>query len=792
MLASGHLRRPSFAGASIVLQGTISRVSDSGHIARLDAWRGRRRERRQARPRVRKLRLALIVSGLAVLAAVSTLFGMMMAVASDLPKLENRRIFQLKQKRNSKLVDVRGRPLGILTSNQNVVLSHYDDVAPVMRNAMIAIEDARFYTNDGFDLRGTGRAFVQDIVKRGAVQGGSTITQQFVKNQLAAQGNRTILEKLREAALAYHLTRKWTKERILTEYLNSTYFGNGAYGVESAARVYFGKAHPGCGTTGRPFCAKVLTPVQAASLAGMVANPSGYDPLVNASAFIARRNTVLRRMLEQHYIRRTQYDEAIRARAPSQADLSPPEEKTASPYFTSWVRQVIVNRLGPVKAFYGNLKIYTSIDLDLQRAAENAVGRWLSGPGLPSASLVAIDNKTGEVRAMVGGPDYARQPFNLATQGQRQPGSSFKPFTLSVALEHGYTLGSSLSSRRKVFTVPHTRGKEKFVVNNYEGDYTGSNTLAGALAESDNSIFAELGIRVGTRRVARMAQRMGIRTPVSHNLAMTLGGLRQGVTPLDMAHAYETLAEGGQRVVNPKLGSDHGGPIGIHKIVDAAGRTITTNKPDYRRVMPPAVAQQVTQAMEGVVTSGTGRAAAIPGFAAGKTGTTENYGDAWFVGWNGKYTVAVWVGFPHSVKSMATLFHGAAVAGGTYPALIWHDFMTAAEALDHERHPDRPEPTTTATTPAPAVATPSYSAPATVAPATPAPVTPAPQVTPAPATPAPAPAPAPAGAGPAAGAGGTGTGGTGGTGAGTGGTGATGATGTGTAGGTGGGATPSG
>src|SRR3954452_7725983 len=714
-------------------------MSGNGHIARLDAWRGRRRERRQGRPRVRKLRLALILSGLSVLAVVSMLFGMMMAVASDLPKLENRKIFQLREKRNSTLVDVRGRPLGILTGNQNVVLVHYDDIAPVMRSAIIAIEDQRFYSNDGFDLKGMGRAVVQDILHQGAVQGASTITQQFVKNQLAAQGNRTIFEKLREAALAYHLTRKWTKERILTEYLNSTYFGNGAYGIESAARVYFGKAHPGCGQSKEnPYCAKLLTPVEAASLAGMVANPSGYDPLLHPQAFTERRNTVLQRMVEQHYISQRQYDQYSKVSPPTQDDISPPAEKTAAPYFTSWVRQVIVDRLGPVKAFYGNLKIYTSLDLDLQQAADNAVNAYLANPDGPTASLVAIDNKTGEVRAMVGGRDYAEEPFNLASQGQRQPGSSIKPFTLATALQHGYTLYSVLPSQRKVFTVPNSRGKEKFVVNNFESSYSGSNTLAGGLAKSDNSIFAELGIRVGTRKVARTAMDAGIRTPVSHNLAMTLGGLKQGVTPLDMAHAYETFQQGGQRVFNPKLGADDAGPIGIDKVKDASGKTILVNHPDYRRIMPKEVADQVTEAMRGVITSGTGRQAAIPGFVAGKTGTTENYGDAWFVGFNDKYTVAVWVGYPNATKSMATLYHGGPVEGGTYPAEIWHNFMTAAMAIEQQRHPDAPAPVdTTPTTPtytppstsysAPTYSTPTYTppSPSYTAPATPtAPTTP--------------------------------------------------------------------
>src|SRR3954452_18458234 len=216
------------------------------------------------RPKVKKLRLTLIVLGLGGLALVSTVFGMMMAVASDLPQLANEPRF--RHARNSTLVDAHGRPLGLVVSNQNLVLVGYDQISPAMRHAIISIEDRRFYTNSGVDIRGIARAFVQDVVNRGSVQGGSTITQQFVKNALEAQGNRTVFQKLREAALAYHLTRKWSKEKILTEYLNAIYFGNGAYGVESAARVYFGADHPGCGTHGQPSCASLLKPEEAALL----------------------------------------------------------------------------------------------------------------------------------------------------------------------------------------------------------------------------------------------------------------------------------------------------------------------------------------------------------------------------------------------------------------------------------------------------------------------------------------------------------------------------------------------
>src|SRR4051812_48647022 len=267
---------------------------------------------RPPRPKVKKLRLTLIVLGLGGLALVSTVFGMMMAVASDLPQLENEPRF--RHARNSTLLDAHGRSLGLVVSNQNLVLVGYDQISPAMRHAIISIEDRRFYTNSGVDIRGIARAFVQDVVHKGSVQGGSTITQQFVKNALEAQGNRTVFQKLREAALAYHLTRKWSKEKILTEYLNAIYFGNGAYGVESAARVYFGgkgAEHEVCGTRGQPNCASLLRPEEAALLAGMVSTPSAYDPVAHWPAAMARRNVVLRKMLDQGFITRSDYQRGL-------------------------------------------------------------------------------------------------------------------------------------------------------------------------------------------------------------------------------------------------------------------------------------------------------------------------------------------------------------------------------------------------------------------------------------------------------------------------------------------------
>jgi penicillin-binding protein 1A len=352
-----------------------------------------------------------------------------------------------------------------------------------------------------------------------------------------------------------------------------------------------------------------------------------------------------------------------------------------------------------------------------------------------------------------------------------------KPFILAEALRQGIGPGSVWPSRKQIFTVPGTKGQDKFVVNNFENRYSGTNTLAGALTASDNSVFAAVGIRVGTKKISRLARQMGIRTPVSSNLAMTLGGLRQGVTPLDMAHAYETFAADGLRVTGT-LGSSRAGPVGVRSVATLArdGRpslVVARNELRRRRVLSKATAQTAVGIMSTVVQRGTGKRAALADgtFAAGKTGTTENSGDAWFVGFTDRMTVAVWVGYPDKLRPMLTEFAGRPVEGGTYPALIWHDFMTAANRIVDDRNrrerirkglPPEPETrtTTTAPTPPPAVAP---SAPAeggdvpeppapqttpsgggTTAPATPAPTpTPAPAPAPAP-TPAPTPAPAPA------------------------------------------------
>src|SRR4051794_7648973 len=358
---------------------------------RLRLWRRRRRPKRF---KVRKLRLLMVLFFLGILAVVSALFGMFMAVASDLPPLEE------PAHQPSVIVDARGREIGTLTGNERRIYLSENEIAPAMKHAIVAIEDRRFYTNSGVDLRGIARAAVEDVRNKRGVQGASTIPQQFVKISLAAENQRTVFQKLREAALAYQLTRKWSKDRILRNYLNTIYFGNGAYGIESAARTYFYFNHDKCGDRQQPMCASVLEPQEAALLAGMVASPSAYDPVAHPVAARQRRDLVLLRMLQQGYLTRQLYDTAKAQKLPTAFDLTFPKEDTDFPYFTSWVKQQVVDRLGGGQqgaqlAFEGGLKVTTTIDSRLQRAAEQAVRETLPLENGPRASLVAISNDDG-------------------------------------------------------------------------------------------------------------------------------------------------------------------------------------------------------------------------------------------------------------------------------------------------------------------------------------------------------------------------------------------------------------
>ncbi|MEZ5156757.1 MAG: transglycosylase domain-containing protein [Solirubrobacterales bacterium] len=745
------------------LRQRLARIRDG------EGWRRPPADGR-SRPRIKKLRALLVVIGLGLLAIVSWVFGVMMAVAQDLPDLEARAQYDAAQ--NSVVLASDGTPLATLTGNEKRILVESDEISPSVKQAVVAIEDERFYEHRGIDYLGIARALQQDILSGGAVQGGSTITQQFVKNALEAQGSRTVLQKLREAALAYQIERQWSKDKILTNYLNNIYFGNGAYGIEAAARTYFGDAHPGCGDPDRR-CAAVLTPVESAMLAALISSPTAYDPVNNPMDAQSQRNVVLQKMRDQGVLEVSDDDfqAMLDTPVPTKKDIQPPTVDSKAPYFTDWLRQQIVDKYGAGQAFGGGLVVKSTLDYGLQQAAEQAVADNVGGLG-PTSAVVAIDNGSGEVLAMVGGQDFNESPFNLATNGQRQPGSSFKPFTLVTALKEGHSPDQTFESAPQALpfkaTVKTKNGKRKevtdlFRVNNYDDNYLGSASIATATTYSDNSVYAQLGLEVGINDIVKTAHDLGISSKLDDNPALILGGLKRGVTPLEMAYAYNTLANGGVRISGTEASRGNGkGPVAIDKVVNQDDKPVPDNlggsgenEKVTDQVIDPSVAQTATDILRTVVTSGTGERAQVgDDYIWGKTGTTDNNADAWFVGANEDITVAVWVGYPDGATPMETEFGGLPVDGGTIPTLIFNDVVTAWDGLQASRDAEDGETSTDTTT-----TTETYVPPATtVAPATtaPAPTTPAP-AEPAPATPGPDPATP---ATPDTGAGGTSAGGT--------------------------------
>jgi penicillin-binding protein 1A len=548
-----------------------------------------------------------------------------------------------------------------------------------MKHAIVAAEDKRFYEHRGIDLRGMARALWTDVSSHGTVQGGSTITQQFVKNAFLTS-QKTIGRKLFEAALAWQLEQRWSKDRILTAYLNTVYFGNGAYGVEQASRIYF--HHP----------AAQMRPSEAALLAGIPEDPSLWDPVAHPKTAKARRNFVLRQLYQQGYITLSQYGDGKDDPMPNPAKVNlPSTQGQAAPYFANYVKDQLVKQYGPSKAFGGGLRVKTTLDVDLQKAAREAIASVLPGsvrsPSYgPTAAMVVLDAKDGSVLAMVGGANYHRSQFNLATQGERQPGSSFKPFVLATALKEGIAPTSIFTSSKKVTINADGR---LWQVNNYEGEALGPIDLSKAIAYSDNSVFSQLTALVGPGQVRDTATELGIPNLKGY-FAIGLGA--EPATPLEMARAYTSFANGGARIDGSIFGNV---PRAVDCLTDARGVCVEPNRPvTGKQVLTNTQAETIGQMLQGVVQYGTGKAAAIPGWQiAGKTGTTENYGDAWFVGYtpptvgvDGKthqYVTAVWVGYPNNLVPMLTEFHGHPVAGGTFPALIWKAFMTKAIAVKH-------------------------------------------------------------------------------------------------------------
>jgi penicillin-binding protein 1A len=620
----------------------------------------RNRSETRRRRRIRKLRLLALLAVLLVLASTAFAYGAVVAVSGQLRGLDPFRQ-ATKQQVDGYVYAADGHTiLAVLRGSQSRVLVQSQQISPWIKQAIVAVEDKRFYEHRGIDIRGMTRALWADIRHSNALQGGSTITQQFVKNQLVGN-EKSVTRKLKEAVLAHELesgAHHWTKDRILTAYLNTIYFGNGAYGIERAARTYFGHD------------ALKLTLPEAALLAGIPEDPSLYDPVAHPRTAKARRLTVLRLMLEQQVITPGQFRGAVRAPMPNPRDVHLSGVVGQAPYFGQYVKAQLLAKLPAKRVYGGGLRVHTTIDLGLQRLARDAIDKWLPSQDGPQAALVAINPANGAVLAMYGGRSFHTSQFNLAVQGERQPGSSFKPFVLATALGQGIAPQTTFVSK----PISIFLGDRYWPVNNFEGEYLGPIDLRTAIAASDNSVFAQLTKLVGPQNVVTTAHRMGITGHLDPVFSIGLG--TQAVNPLEMARAYGTFANGGYRIDGKAFGDE---PRAITSIDAVDGKVAYANAPVKKQVLTPAEDELLTQLLEGVVTSGTGKAAALPGYTvAGKTGTTENYGDAWFVGYTPQLVTAVWVGYPNTLRPMLTEYHGRAVAGGTFPAQIWKTFMQAA------------------------------------------------------------------------------------------------------------------
>ncbi|MDQ3867427.1 MAG: PBP1A family penicillin-binding protein [Actinomycetota bacterium] len=614
----------------------------------------RRRERKPRKRRVRKLRLLALASVLGLVCAVSFVYGLVTAIASEIPRLDPRNEAELQEDGYVYASDGK-TVLAVLRGRESRIVVDSEEIAPVVKQAIVAVEDRRYWEHRGVDVRGIARAVWADLREKEAVQGGSTITQQFVKNQYR-WSDRTISRKLKEAALAWQLERRWSKDRILTAYLNTVFFGNGAYGIEMAAQVYFRKH------------ARDLDLAEAALLAGIPANPVAYDPVANRRAARARRQTVLQLMLAQGLITERDLERASRRRLPRPQEVRLPRTRGPAQHFVEYVKQQLISHYGSGELFGGGLRVTTSIDLELQKRARHAVEKWLGPLHGPSAALVAIDPRDGRVLAMYGGGSFRESQFNLAVQGERQPGSAFKPFVLATALGMGISPETTFESKPTVINL----GDKLWSVENYEGSYLGTIDLVDATTYSDNAVYAQLTALVGPGNIRRMAHELGIASPLDDYFAIGLGA--EAVNPLEMARAFSTFANGGARVDGEVLGNR---PRAVLRVVD--GDRVEKNAPVKEQILDPNEAATMNAILETVVEEGTGERAALADRpAAGKTGTTENYGDAWFVGYTPQLAVAVWVGYPNKLLPMLTEFHGAPVAGGTYPALIWKTFMQEA------------------------------------------------------------------------------------------------------------------
>jgi penicillin-binding protein 1A len=574
---------------------------------------------------------------------------------------------------NSFVYAADGSLLGSIPAERNREPVTAADMSLWIRKATIAIEDRRFFHHGGIDLEGIARAAVADLKAGEIVEGGSTITQQLVRN-LYISRERTVQRKVKEACLATKLDRVWSKQRILTTYLNQVYYGNHAYGIEAAAQTYFSEP------------AKKLNLSQAALLAGLTQAPSVDDPFTAPRRVLARQREVLAAMLDTGVISPRRYRKAFATKVV----LRPGRlyEKIREPYFFGYVRDQLIRTYGAQQVRSGGLKIYTTIVPRYQRLAEKAIRDTLTEPSDPAAALISISPRTGAIRAMTAViPNRPKNQFNLLSQARRQPGSTFKTFVLTAAVAQGINPDStyyvSAPFTYKVHPAGNCDDGTWWCVHTYANDYYGWSSIRSATLRSDNSVYAQLTLDVTPEKVAEMARRMGVRSQLDVNGAYVpsigLGSI--AVSPLDLATAYSTLAAGGV----------HAEPMAIRKVVLADGRADREagwGVPKRKRVISEGVAAIVTRILEQNVQSGTGTRAAMGRPAAGKTGTNEEHADAWFAGYTPELATTVWIGYTGGEIPMESV-HGIAVTGGSFPAEIWRLFMEPAlERIDPEPFPE--------------------------------------------------------------------------------------------------------
>ena len=643
--------------------------------------RRRRRERRRSDSRIlRRIRNVFLFLCAAAILFAAVLFvsavDTYQTVASDMPELDDYRSTELAQ--TSTVYDANGKVVEQLYGVQNRFVVDLEEIDPTLQDAVVAIEDHRFMEHRGLDFEAIGRAAVENAKTLSIQEGGSTITQQLIKNTYIAQEQRFIpsfQRKFVEGSLAWQYEKEHSKEEILGQYLNTVYFGANAYGAEAAAKTYFNKK------------ASDLTLPESALLAGIINLPGVYDPFADPETAKKRRDVVLDRMLEYGYITKEEHDEAVA----TDLDLSRGrvEYENDNEYFLNAVRKELAREYGDDAVYEGGLKIYTTLDPELQEMADNAVDAIVDpAAGDPSASLVSVDPATGAVRAMVGGSDFREVKFNLATEAHRQSGSAFKPFVYAEAVDQGISPETMYISEH--LEVPMGEGEDPYVVDNYDFIERGPIDLERAMADSDNTVFVQLALDLGLQRVVDMAHELGIESEIDAYPSTAIGGLRIGVTPLEMASAYSTFANAGT----------HMEPYLVQKVTrekDGEEQTVEEHRLAGDQALSRDEAAVVTESLRGVVEEGTASFyhdldAEIGRPSAGKTGTSNNFIDAWFVGFIPQLSTSVWVGYPNERRPMVNINGLAEINGENYPLDIWSLYMQGAAQKFPVQDFDTPSP----------------------------------------------------------------------------------------------------